>query len=606
LYLVLTEGTYTSGPDLFPLVQTLFFNPENEYDMKTIIRNNMKKALFLIRAIMIVSIAAAFIQSCTNLDEELYSEVVPDDFYKTEEEFVSALGAAYSALGGWANGDVFNMQETSTDEMAVPTRGQDWDDGGMWRRLHLHSWTPEDGYVNGGWSFCYGGINTINQLIYNFQALVEQGQVTQEAADAFIAELESLRGILYWQLIDIYGNVPLVTDFTSTDAAPATVPRAEVFDWVLTNLEASVPKLKKVNDATTYARMNYYAGQTLLAKLYLNAGVYTGTPQWDNVITACDEVINSGLYSLEGNYFKNFDVDNAGSKEFIFAIPYDQVFFGGFQIAVMSLHYGSQMTYDLTAQPWNGFCSLEEFYNSYSDEDLRKGDPGTVDGPAARRGNFIAGYQWKSTGGLVTDDGFETPNPARLPVPLLGDPDGAPLNFGNIGSTQPQLNELGPQAYRQSGVRIGKWEIEQGAIPNNMSNDYALFRYADVLLMKAEALWRTGSDAEALTLVNQVRARAGIPDITTLDGPLSYDMGGGDVPGGELFNEMGREMFAENQKRTNLVRWGLFTDVAKWALPFYNPGDVLVEDPYTNLMPIHKDKLAANPNLDQNPGYPDY
>ena len=349
--------------------------------------------------------------------------------------------------------------------------------------------------------------------------------------------------------------------------------------------------------------MNYYAGQTLLAKLYLNAEVYTGTPMWDEAIAACDEVINSGLYSLESNYFANFNVDNSGSSEFIFAIPYDEVFFGGFNLAVRTLHYGSQQTYNLKQQPWNGFCTLEEFYNSYDDADLRKGDVGTVDGPAAKRGNFIAGYQYKSDGTLVEDAGFEAPNPNRQPAPLLGDPDGAPLNFGSIGSGQPQINELGPQALRQAGVRIGKWEIAMGSDPASMSNDYAVFRYADVLLMKAEALWRKGNSAEALVLVNQIRQRAGVPDLTTLDGPLSFDLSGGDVPGGELFNEIGREMFAENHRRQDLIRWGFFTDVDKWVLPFYNPGDVVVTDDYTTLFPIHRDKLDANPNLIQNPGY---
>ncbi|MEA3479990.1 MAG: RagB/SusD family nutrient uptake outer membrane protein, partial [Bacteroidota bacterium] len=539
---------------------------------------------------MIVLIVTAFSQSCTNLDEELYSEVTPENFFQTEEEFISALGAAYTQFKDFASGGPQAMHETSTDEMVVPTRGQDWDDGGHWRRMHLHSWTYEDPNMNGGWNFGFSGVSTANRLIFTFESLVESGQVDQETADAFIAELETVRGFFYWQLIDIYGNVPLTTDFSDPNPSPPTVPRADVYNFIVGNLETAVPKLSEAVDGTTYGRMNLYAGYTLLAKLYLNAEVYTGIPQWEKVLTACDEVINDGLYSLENDYFTNFNVENSGSNEFIFAIPYDQVFFKDFNIAVRSLHYGSQQTYNLTQQPWNGFCSLEEFYNSYEDTDLRKGDVGTVDGPAGKRGNFISGYQYTSGGVFVTDIGFEVPNPDRVP-PFLGDPDGEPLNFGSIGSGQPQINELGPQALRQAGVRIGKWEIAQGSDPGNMNNDYAVFRYADVLLMKAEALWRSGKGAEALPLVNLIRSRAGVPDLTTLDGPLSFDMAAGDVDGGELFNEIGREMFAENHRRQDLIRWGFFTEVDKWVLPFYNAGDVLETGAHTTLFPIHRDKI---------------
>lgn len=575
--------------------------------MKTIERNKMNRSLFLVKIILIALFTLSLNQSCTNLDEELYSEVTPDEFFNTDEEFISALGAAYTQFGNFASNDPFALQETSTDEMVVPTRGQDWDDGGMWRRLHLHSWTFEDPEMNGGWNFGFSGVNTANRLIYQFQVLMDDGQVDQDIAEAYIAELRAVRGFFYWQLIDLFGNVPLVTDFANAEATPPTVPRKDVYDFIVKDVEDALPKLSKAVDGTTYGRMNYYAALTLLAKLYLNAEVYSGTPQWQKTIEACDTIINDGAYSLENNYFANFNVDNASSKEFIFAIPYDQVFYKGFNLAVRTLHYGSQQTYNLTAQPWNGFCTLEEFYNSYDDDDIRKGDVGTTTGPAAKRGNFIAGYQWKLGGAeMVTDDGFEAPQPDRQPAPLLGDPDGAPLNFGSIGSGQPQINELGPQALRQAGVRIGKWEIAVGSMPNAMSNDYAVFRYADVLLMKAEALWRMGNNAEALVLVNQIRSRAGIPALTTLDGPLSFDMTGGDVPGGELFNEIGREMFSENHRRQDLIRWGFFTDVDKWVLPFYNPGDVLRSGDaasYTTLYPVHRDKLAANPNLVQNPGY---
>ena len=122
--------------------------------------------------------------------------------------------------------------------------------------------------------------------------------------------------------------------------------------------------------------------------------------------------------------------------------------------------------------------------------------------------------------------------------------------------------------------------------------------------MKAEALWRiNNADANVLPLVNEIRTRAGVDDLLTVDGPVSFDMGGPSIPGGELMNEIGREMAFENGKRQLLIRWGLYDDVALWALPFNNPGDVLVSGEHTTLFPIHRDKIEANPNLIQNPGY---
>ncbi len=563
--------------------------------MKTTDRNKMRKSILLVMAVLAVMLTATINQSCTNLDEELYGEVTPDNFFNSEEEILAALGAAYTQFGDYASSTPMNLQTNGTDEMVTPTRGSDWDDGGNWRRIHLHSWTIEDGDMNGGWNWGFGGVNTANRLIYQFEVLVADGAMDADMAAAFIAELRTIRGFFYWQLIDLYGNVPLVTDFAAAEAQPSTVPRAEVYAWLVADLEEAVPLLPKEVDGTTYGRMNYWAGQTLLAKLYLNAEVYTGTPQYVKASAACTDIIDNGGFDLTGNYFDNFSASNTGTTEMIFAIPYDQVYYGGFQIAVRSLHYASQYSYNLTAQPWNGYCSLEEFYNSYEDTDIRKGDAGTLDGPAIKRGNFVAGYQYNVDGSPTEDDGADA-----------NDPDGPQLNLGNIGTGEPQINELGPQAWRQSGVRVGKWEIELGSDPGAMNNDYAVFRLADVKLMNAEALWRQNNDptaAATLLLVNDVRARAGVDPLATLDGPVSFDMAGPVIPGGELFNEIGREMFAENSKRQELIRWGLYDDVALWVVPFNNPGDVLESGEHTTLFPIHRDKIEANPNLTQNPGY---
>jgi hypothetical protein len=550
----------------------------------------MKKMTIFGRATLVVIMLMTAMQSCTNLDEELFDVVTPADFLKGEEQYVAYLGQAYTKLYPWATGsDLIHINVASSDEAVYPTRGSDWDDGGIHRRRHLHSWTYEDN--RGPWDFSYGGISDCNRLIADFQSLVEDGSIEQQEADASIAELSALRAFFYYVLIDIFANVPIVREFPAIDENPPNNSRQEVYDFIMSELAEWGPKLDRTVGGSAYGRMNFYAALALEAKMRINAGVWTGTPDWDGTIAACDSIINSGLFSLESDFFTNFNVDNSGSSEFIFAIPYDRVFAQGFTMVVNTLHYGSQNTYDLQVQPWNGFCALEEFYNSFEDADLRKGDVGTLDGPQQRRGTFLVGYQYKSDGTLVTDSGAEP-----------DDPDGEPLFF------DPVLTTIAPNTLRQMGARNGKWEFEPGG-NENMNNDYAIFRYADILLMKAEALWRKSGDptnAEALALVNQVRITHGGTDInpiTTLDGPISYKIEEGSQPGGELLNERGREMAFEQTRRQDLLRWGIFSEVAKWSPPSDLPGDAINSDPTRNIYPIPRSVLEANRSLTQNPGY---
>ncbi len=378
----------------------------------------MKNIKIFTRILIIGLIMAVSSQSCTNLDEELFDEVTPDNYFKNETQFVSALAEAYTGLSGYASGSYFALSEVSSDAMIVPTRGQDWDDGGHWRRLHLHSWNFEDPEPGGVWGFGFGGVANCNRLIFTFETLVDEGKVDPADAEAFINELRALRAFFYYTLIDIYGNVPIVTNFENADPNPATNTRSEVFNFIVDELVQSIPTLSTDIDQSTYGRMNANVAKMTLAKMYMNAEAWVGTAMYDKASTVLDEIINDGDYSLEPNYFTNFNVNSEVSKEFIFALPFDQVFYGGFNLAVRTLHYGSQDTYNLTAQPWNGFCSLEEFYNSFDDDDLRKGKPGTIDAPYTGRGTFLVGYQYKSNGDPVVDSGAET-----------NDPDGELLNF---------------------------------------------------------------------------------------------------------------------------------------------------------------------------------
>ena len=520
----------------------------------------MNKYLFPLKVLVIVALCFAIMPACTNLDEELFSEVTADNFFQTEEELISALGAAYTSLYGYmGTTSLYAAQEVSSDEMVVPTRGPDWGDGGHWVRLHQHLWTTEDPTVTNTWNFLFAGVNACNRLIFQFEEL--QNPLT----DPFIGELRALRAVYYLWLMDLYGNVPIVTSFADADPTPQNNSRSEVYQFVESELTASLPLVSASVDGSTYGRINQMVVQMALAKLYLNAEVYTGTPQWSKAVTACDAIINSGNYSLEPNYFANFNLDNQGSSEMIFAIPYDAVFAGGFNIVMQSLSYINQQTYNLAAQPWNGWCTLEDFYNSYEDTDLRKGQPNTEQGPSTVRGNFLIGPQWDVSGKIRLEDaGFEA-----------SDQDGAPYTF------RARLNELAPNAWREAGARVAKFEYEIGGQPN-MSNDFPIYRYTDVLMMKAEALWRMNpGDADALGLINEVRARAGVSDFTELTAD-------------NLLAERGREFFVECHRRSDLIRFGVFT--SDWWEKS-SPGE------YVELFPIPRAQIDANPNLNQNPGY---
>lgn len=535
-----------------------------------------------------ILIAGLFVSTaaCTKLDESqyLYDKVTGDNFGKTDLELSSLVGAAYSNLNGLGgNNHYIPLNEVTTDEMIVPTRGADWGDGGHWVRLKKHTYNATDPTPGNGWSFCYSGISTCNRV------LASLGALNSDAAKAYIAELKVLRAIYYYWLLDWYGNVPLSIDYSDTKP-PANATRQQVYDFVESELVANTPLLKKTGpaDASTYGRVNYYTGYACLAKLYLNAQVYTGTPQWDKAIAACDEIINSGKYALTANYVDNFAQNNQGASEFIWAFPYDNVHLGGFNMQMMTLSYLNQKTYDMSAQPWNGFATVSEFYNSYIDPAQNPGPQGTVVGldplgtpttgtiDKRAQANFIVGPQYASDGTRLMDDGADAT-----------DPDGKAFTF------TPYINQLEPQAWRQSGARIGKWQFYKG-MNSNLDNDFCIFRYADILLTKAEAVARKGSnwsDPVTLATINQIRVQhGGVSPLASLTAQT-------------FLAERSREMFAEAWKRQDMIRFGTYNSAYQFhdadAADNLGPNGIN----HLNIFPIPATQINANPNLKQNPGY---
>lgn len=479
------------------------------------------------------------VSACAEPEQEIFNGYSAEELANSDNPALTDVlkASAYQRIiGTWGgHNSLWSMHEVASDEAVIAQKGGDWFDGGLWLRMHRHEYNPQEGAFNNGWAYCYTAIGDINLLLQQYPDVAALG-----------AELRVLRALVYLWLIDAWGNVPIVLE-TDDDPTPPTASRTEVFNFIEQSVNDNLALLSKDNTKTT---LNYWSAKMILAKLYLNAEVYTGTPRLADANAALTDIINNGPFSLENNYFANFATNNGGSSENILTLPYDQDNAGGFNLGQMTGHYLTQFTFDLQEQPWNGYASLEEFYNAYEDGD-------------ARKNSFLVGPQFSSTGERLEDSSAED-----------ADPDGPPLTF------TPEINELEPNSLRQAGARIGKFEFQSGAA-SSISNDFPIFRYGDALLMKAEVEWRLGNPGAALNFVNQVRARAGVDPLSALDADI-------------LLAERGREMFAEGWRRSDLIRFGKYGDA------WWEKGP---SDDFRALFPIPQQQIDANPDLTQNPGY---
>mgnify|MGYP000252199353 FL=1 len=489
----------------------------------------MKKYIYKVLSVGVF--ASLALSSCTDLTEPVYDAIPADQFLKTDAQIAAALGPAYGGLRGitW---DWFNPSEASSDELIVPTRGGDWYDGGDWLAYSRHTWTPQHGPINGMWGFIFGNISQVNQLIPVVAS-------NQKAVD----ELRAVRAFYYFMAIDAFGNVPIVTDNTSSSA---TKTRAEVYAFIKTELESAIPNLVATK---SYSRMTKDAALMLLAKMKLNAGVYSGTPDWQGAYDAANAVIKSpNNYSLASSTVSNFIVQNQGSGENIWTIPYDSFKAGGMNFQMRTLHYANQQTYGLGNSPWNGFCTLADFYNSFESSDLR----GAM---------WIKGQQYAASGAK------------------LKDAKGADLAF--VADWDKDQMTDADAVYQVAGIRSQKYEIQKNNPNGDQSNDYVFLRLADVILMRAEAAFRLGNTAQALADVNTIRTRSGVAALTS-------------ITADDILAERGRELAWEGWRRNDLIRFGKFSTARKF---------MSVTDKTRELFPIPQPRRDANPLLTQNPGY---
>ena len=318
--------------------------------------------------VIIFSISATNF-SCTKLDEPLYSQLNNSNFLQTEAEIVAAMGAAYSGLREFqAFGNLWTIYCT-TDEVAIVGRtGGDWAGDGQDQQMTDHKWIANNRFFQGTWLSFYGQINTCNRLIYQLE------QIDPVKYTEYIAEIKTVRALWYYWLVDQWGNVPIVDKFdVAKDYLPATNSRQEIYNFIEKELLENLAHLSKENNPSTYGRANYWTAQSILAKLYLNAKVYTGTAQWQKAVNACNEIINSGKFSFSAVNRENFKAQNQNSTEAIFAIPFDNIYTQWtWFLPLISLHPSHVQTFNLTQQPWNGLSVQTDFFALYEDDDTRK------------------------------------------------------------------------------------------------------------------------------------------------------------------------------------------------------------------------------------------
>ncbi|WP_179414779.1 RagB/SusD family nutrient uptake outer membrane protein [Mucilaginibacter sp. E4BP6] len=493
----------------------------------------MKKILF---GILIVGLAA---QSCTKVNENVYDKYAANAFYATPAGQQDALASIYGQITGtWGNNYAgrdncwYDLNEFSSDEQVIPHRNT-----GDWQldfaQLYTRTAQPSLGITNNTWIW-------LNQCIHASNLAISQ-LTASNAAPASIAEAKVARAWAYYLMIDDFGDVPFYTDNNVNLSTIKQTPKATIYNFIVSELKANVDLLPTTRGGTFYNRFNKYAGYMVLAKVYLNAGVYTGTPQWQACLDACAQVAAGGYTlhpaapntaSLNGNSYWDLFGDVCPNDETIFALYLTENIVSGNIYSIRSLNTPTGVAL-MGFAGWNGTVIPSEFYNKFDPSDIR-------------RQQFLVGAQ----------------------------PDGT-VYTTDVSSL------ISPGAAPNEGIRDVKFYPTGIKDASGASNDFPVYRYADVLLMEAECNVRLGNVPAAAPFLNQVRERAGLADIA--DPTLQ-----------NIYDERGFELNMEGHRRQDMIRFGTYLD----AHGFVPQGQA-----YMELFPIPTAQINADPSLKQNPGY---
>ncbi len=579
----------------------------------------MKKILFYITVATMITLYA-FLQACS-VDPVYYSETTPELFFDTQEKVYQRMGRpfthwAWCMADHQAHSNFLMLQEFTTDEMLVPSRYNDWYDGGRYLLMYQHSFSPTTPGVNDAWrAFAMGVAQTwsakddIDQFV-DFDAL----KFPAGTRDAILMQLQTLAAFFYMNGLDLFGGVPLYTS-NKGDALPRSTD-VETFDFIEGLIKEALPKLPKktVLGAMETGSINQAAAALMLARLYFNAGPYIRQNKFSDCAALCQAIIDGtyGAYKLESDWTQIFGFNNEKSTEIIWSVP-SQNARSERSVGVHSAHYGMGEYWDngeignrnngyclvpsldvdgKSYLPWSdnpspkGTFRLGSPFGKFHDKDLRK-QLRAYEGNGKYRGMFYFGELINPVTGKVCHGGNRQVKPTEI-VKLV---DQIARIFPQAGAEADYRREGARWGEEASGVRLGKFSPIPSLADRTLRGnpDIPVFRLAEVYYMLAECKLRAGEKAGAASLINEVRKRYftdGDPNPVTSDNLDEWRM----------LDEWLVEFLGEGRRRTDLIRWDKYSTQSWWDHTATNK-------PHQNRFPISEQVIGSNNLIEQNPGY---
>ena len=427
---------------------------------------------------------ALLFTSCS-MEEDPRDQIPEEEIYTSATDlYRNTIATLYTYVGGAADGQglqgtcrgVWDLQTLSSDEAIVPTRGIDWYDGGLWQSFYKHSWNDGNEIVSNSWYYLYKVITLCNRSL---ETLKRNKALAGDYYNEWHYEIRALRAMYYWYLIDLFGDVPLVTSTNISMNDVTRESRSNVFKFCEDELKAALIEVKSTASnhiGEYYGRITKEVVLFVLAKLMLNAEVYTGTPRWEDCVSYCEQ---NHRHQLATYYSNNFIIHNENSPENIFVIPLDKDLISNQQWNIRrSLHYRHAEAWGLIGE--NGFSATHRVLDVNGYDTAGKQDTRFYT-------NYYYGTVYGPNGQPVLD---------RHGNPLTYRPREVKLDL----SDSPYLET--------AGARMFKYYIDPNSYKGGVlvDNDIVLFRYADVLLMRAEAMLRLGQDGHIY--YDRVRERA--------------------------------------------------------------------------------------------------